>query len=158
MEIRYGWTDGSNPAFQNFYKITEEYYSQIAGGLENRKTFVPFNVLNDIKDVLIAYDYDRDKTPVACAAFRLHSETDAEIKRVWVEPSYRREHIAKKMMEELEYKMAEKGFKRAILQTREIMSDAVSLYIGLGYSRINNYPPYDKMDGAICFAKYLVSG
>lgn len=45
MEIKYKWTDGSDEAFQNFYKITEEYYSQIVGGLENRKAFMPFNVL-----------------------------------------------------------------------------------------------------------------
>lgn len=38
MEIKYKWTDGSDEAFHNFYKITEEYYSQIAGGLENIKS------------------------------------------------------------------------------------------------------------------------
>ncbi len=154
MEISYEWTDGSDAAFQGFYRITEEYYSQLAGGLENRKSFVPFNILKDIDDVLIAYTGDR--VPVACASFKRYSETDAEIKRVWVEPDYRKEHIAKNMMEKLESRIREKGFQRAILQTRETMEAAVSLYTGLGYRRIENYPPYDEMSGAVCFAKELL--
>jgi hypothetical protein len=35
------------------------------------------------------------------------------------------------------------------------MKDAVGLYKKLGYKQIDNYPPYDKLDGAICFAKIL---
>ena len=47
------------------------------------------------------------------------------------------------------------NYKRAILQTRPIMTDAVGLYEKRGYSFIDNYPPYDKLDGAICMAKEL---
>lgn len=78
-----------------------------------------------------------------------------EIKRVWVEPEYRRQHIAADMMKQIEMKAKEQGFQRTILQTREIMSDAVGLYKELGYYRIDNYPPYDEMNEAICFAKNL---
>ena len=35
------------------------------------------------------------------------------------------------------------------------MIDAVRLYSKRGYYQIDNYPPYDKMEGAICFAKDL---
>ena len=47
------------------------------------------------------------------------------------------------------------GFKRAILQTRPIMLDAVGLYEKRGYVLIDNYPPYDKLEGAICMALNL---
>ena len=47
------------------------------------------------------------------------------------------------------------GYKRTVLQTREIMEDAIGLYKKLGYTQIDNYPPYDRLDGAICFAKEL---
>jgi ribosomal protein S18 acetylase RimI-like enzyme len=60
------------------------------------------------------------------------------------------------MMVQIEDRAKEKGFKRVILQTREIMVDAVGLYEKLGYERIKNYPPYDTMDSAICFAKNLI--
>lgn len=59
------------------------------------------------------------------------------------------------MMNLLEQKAKQNGYKRMILQTREIMEDAVGLYRKLGYLMIDNFPPYDKLDGAICLAKEI---
>ena len=59
------------------------------------------------------------------------------------------------MMDLIEKRASEMGYKRTVLQTREIMTDAVGLYQKRGYEKIDNYPPYDKLDGAICFAKNL---
>jgi ribosomal protein S18 acetylase RimI-like enzyme len=59
------------------------------------------------------------------------------------------------MMKMIENKAKEQHFTRTILQTREAMTEAVSLYEKLGYYRIENYPPYDKLDGAVCYAKDL---
>ena len=151
-KIIYKWTDGTDESFQRFYIITEDYYSKIVGGIENRKSYVPYNISASIQDVLIAYV---GNVPVACSGLKKYSENDIEIKRVWVEPEYRGKHIAANMMTQIEIKAREKGFQRTILQTREKMSDAVGLYKKLGYCQIDNYPPYDKMDGAICFAKDL---
>ncbi|SFU92856.1 GNAT family N-acetyltransferase [Butyrivibrio sp. M55] len=150
--IVYKWTDGSNKDFQEFYKKTEEYYSKIVGGIENRRAFVPYNHSDGIPNVLIAY---MDDVAVACAGFKSYSEDDAEIKRVWVEPSCRGRHIAKSLMNQIEDRAQKLGYKRAILQTREIMADAVGLYEKLGYSKIEKYPPYDNLVGAVCMAKEL---
>lgn len=38
--IIYKWTDGNDEDFQRFYLKTEEYYSSIVGGIENRKGFI----------------------------------------------------------------------------------------------------------------------
>jgi GNAT superfamily N-acetyltransferase len=70
-----------------------------------------------------------------------------------VEPEYRRKGIAVSIMDKLEGKALVQGYKRLILQTRPIMPDAVGLYAKLGYEQIDNYPPYDKLDGAVCYAK-----
>ena len=59
------------------------------------------------------------------------------------------------MMHMIEEKARETGYKRTILQTRLIMTDAVRLYESRGYSGIGNYPPYDKLNGAICMALEL---
>ena len=59
------------------------------------------------------------------------------------------------MMDVFEKRALELGFKRAILQTRPQMEEAVRLYTKRGYVLIDNYPPYDKLEGAICFAKEL---
>ena len=148
-QIEYTWTDCKNVDFQNFYLKTEDYYNQIMGGSENRKAFIPYNLSESVTDVLIA---TLDGKAIGCAGLKKYSESDVEIKRVWVEPEYRGRHIASQMLEMLEEKGKEKGYKRAILQTRPIMLDAVKLYENRGYSLIDNYPPYDKLEGAICMA------
>ena len=152
MQISFRWTDGKDQDFQSFWLKTEEYYNQLVGGAGNRKAFMPYNISDNIPHVLIAYDGD---TAVGCAGLKPYSGNSAEIKRVWVEPSYRRGHIAQEMMTQLEKKALENGFNRLILQTREIMTGAVRLYMKLGYHCIQNYPPYDNLDGAVCFAKEL---
>ena len=152
MVADYQWTDGNNSDFQMFYQKTEEYYSKIVGGLDKRKAFVPYNASTAIDHVIIVYD---GKTAIACAGLKHYSEADAEIKRVWVEPEYRGKHIAQDMMKQLEDKARNEGYKRLILQTRELMTDAVGLYEKMGYTRIDNYPPYDTMAGAVCYAKEL---
>ncbi len=152
MGSRFVWTDGNDKVFRDFYAITEEYYSSIVGGRENRRGFIPFNLSSDIGDVLLVFC---DDIPAACAGLKRYSETDAEIKRVWVQPEYRGRHIASEMMERLEARAVELGYKRLILQTREAMTAAVSLYTRLGYEKTANYPPYDKLEGTVCFAKCL---
>jgi len=152
MNLRFVWTDGDNKDFSYFYDITEEYYNQIVGGKENRKSFVSHNLSSTIDIVLICYDED---TPIGCVGLRKYSDTDVEVKRLWVEPTYRKKHIALKLMELIEEKAKSIGYIRIILQTREIMESAVKLYEGLGYERIEKYPPYDTLQGAICMAKYI---
>lgn len=152
MNIKYRWTNGNDEAFQRFYLKTEEFYSSIVGGRKNREAFIPYNISESITDVLIA---EADGVPVGCAGLKAYSDTDVEIKRVWVEPEFRKNHIADEMMDQLEAKAVEEGFKKAILQTRPQMEAACSLYLKRGYILIDNYPPYDKLEGAICFAKVL---
>ena len=59
------------------------------------------------------------------------------------------------MMYRIEERAQMRGYRRVILQTREIMADATGLYAKLGYHRIDNYPPYDRLEDAICYAKEL---
>ena len=150
--MEYIWTDGNDQVFQCFYLKTEKYYSKIVGGKKNRTGFIPYNLSESISDVLIAYAYDK---AVGCAGLKRYSDQDVEIKRVWVEPEWRGKHIATGLMDQIEDKARQMGFKRAILQTRPIMPDAVGLYESRGYVLIENYPPYDKLEGAICMALNL---
>ncbi len=152
IQVEYRWTNGNDEDFHRFYLETEAYYSSIVGGLKNRQAFVPYNLSESVSDVIIA---SVNGTAVGCAGLKPYSESDAEIKRVWVEPNYRRNHIADELMNRVERKAMERGFQRTILQTRLIMKDAVGLYLKRGYCQIENYPPYDQLDGAVCFAKVL---
>lgn len=98
--IIYKWTDGNDEDFQRFYLKTEEYYSSIVGGIENRKGFIPYNISESITEVLIAYI---DDTAVGCAGLKRYSEEDVEIKRVWVNPENRGQHIALDMQRNTVY-------------------------------------------------------
>ena len=151
-EITYTWTSVTNSDFQMFYQITEDYYSSLVGGVSKRKGFVPYNASAQIPDVLIAND---DGKAVGCAGLKRYDDKSTEIKRVWVQPEYRRQHIADKMMQLVEQKTKEQGFARVILQTRPQMTEAVGMYTKRGYKLIENYPPYDKLVGAVCYAKEL---
>ena len=151
-ELEFIWTDGNNEEFHQFYLETEDYYSSIVGGKKNREGFIPYNLSESISDVLLAY---MDGVAVGCAGLKKYNDSDVEIKRVWVEPDCRGRHIATELMDRIEDKAREMGFKRAVLQTRPIMEDAVGLYEKRGYELIGNYPPYDKLEGAICMALNL---
>ena len=54
LMTEYRWTDGNDEAFREFYLKTEEYYSKIVGGKENRTGFIPYNLSESISDVVIA--------------------------------------------------------------------------------------------------------
>ena len=93
-------------------------YNRLVGGEEKRKQFIPYNVSSAVDNVLLVF---LGNEAVGCSGLKKYSDTDAEIKRVWVEPEYRGKQIASTMMKFLEQKAAERGFKRLILQTREKM-------------------------------------
>lgn len=152
MNMEYIWTNGNDEVFQRFYLKTEEYYNGIVGGKKNRTGFIPYNLSESIPYVLLAY---ADGKAVGCAGLKRYSDQDVEIKRVWVDPEWRGKHIATGLMDLIEDKARQMGYKRAILQTRPIMPDAVCLYESRGYVLIDNYPPYDKLEGAICMALCL---
>ena len=152
MKVVYKWTDGNSEDFQRFYSKTEEYYSIIVGGIRNREGFVPYNISANITRVLIAYV---EGVPAGCVGLKTYSEHEIEIKRLWVNPEYRGNHIADELMDRIEKRAKYFGYEKAILQTRPQMKEAVNLYKNRGYVLIDNYPPYDKLEGAICFAKTL---
>ncbi len=151
-EITFQWTDGNHPAFLHFYAVTEAYYSRIAGGAQHRAGFVPYNASSDIPWVLLALD---GAQPVGCAGLKQFSTSDAEVKRLWVDPKYRKRGIAAALMDQIEDRARQMGYRRVVLQTRPVMTDAVALYAKRGYALIPNYPPYDRLDGAVCYAKLL---
>lgn len=146
------WTDGMNDDFQRFYKITENYYNKVVGDKKLRKGFIPHNNSALITEALVVYVSER---PVACAGLKKYSDRAVEAKRIWVEPQYRKNGIGSQIFEELEKKAKDLGYKKLILQTRAEMTDALKLYDEIGFERIVNYPPYDHLEGAMCFAKAI---
>ena len=152
MDIEFRWTNGSDEAFHDFYLKTEDFYSSIVGGRKNREAFIPYNISESISDVLIA---EIDGKAIGCGGLKMYSMNAIEIKRLWVNMEYRGKHIASEIMERLEERAEREGYTRLILQTRPQMEGAIRLYTKRGYKKIDNYPPYDKLEGAICFEKCI---
>lgn len=146
------YTDGSNEDFITLCQGLDDYLNMLAGGEENRLEYVPYNTLDDIHDVIVAYD---DTIPVGCGSFKRHDDDTAEIKRVFVKDEYRGQGIAKEIMSLLEQKAREKGYKKLILETGKFLTPAVSLYRSSGYTVIPNYGQYKDMPESVCMEKTL---
>jgi len=151
MEIIY--TDGSNPDFIMLCHMLDDYLNQIVGCEEDRLQYIKYNTLEDIHDVIIAYD---DNIPIGCASFKLYKNDIAEVKRVFVKEEYRGKGISKELLQHVESSAKEKRYKKLILETGAPLVEAMSLYKKLGYTTIDNYGQYKCMKDSICMSKTLV--
>jgi len=151
--MRYEYTDGCNQDFIGLCHSLDEYLNNIVDGEENRSQYIPYNALEDIHDVILAYD---DVNPVGCAAFKYYANKTAEVKRVFIKENYRGKRISKEIMNLIEQRAKEKGFTKLILETGELLVEAMHLYQSLGFVVIPNYAPYENMMDSVCMEKKLL--
>jgi putative acetyltransferase len=86
----------------------------------------------------------RERHLVGGVGLRSISEPDlhfAEVKRLWVRPDLRREGIALALMNEVEVRANEFGYRTLFLETGPAQPEALSLYDATGWTRIEQYPP-----------------
>jgi GNAT superfamily N-acetyltransferase len=74
-----------------------------------------------------------DGSPAGCGAWRALPEGTAEIKRVYVEPAFRRRGLAQVIVAELEVAAARAGYGSVVLNTGRQQPEALALYAELGY-------------------------
>lgn len=150
--MRFEYTDGCNQNFIELCYGLDDFLNELVGGEENRAEYVQYNKLDDIHDVIVAYDC---KIPVGCASFKKYDNECAEVKRVFIKKEYRGQGISNKLMELLEKSAKEKGFKYFILESGEPLVAAMALYRKIGYKVIPNYGQYKNMADSICMKKEL---
>lgn len=150
--MRFGYTDGCNKDFTELCHGLDDFLNELVGGEENRIEYVQYNKLDDIHDVIVAYDND---TPIACASFKKYDNECAEVKRVFVKKEYRGMGLSKELMEMLEKRAREKGFQYFILESGEPLVAAMALYRKIGYKVIPNYGQYVGMEKSVCMKKKL---
>jgi len=96
-----------------------------------------------------------DGKPVACGALRPLDAETAEVRRMFVTASARRQGIAKAILAELENHALASGFSALRLETGNRQQSAMALYERHGFRRI---PPYGEYVGdpvSVCFEKRL---
>lgn len=118
----------------------------------DQQVYDTHNRIDPIPTAMVVY---RDDQPAACGCFRPIDGHSVEIKRMYVNPSYRRQGLAYSLLSALEEWAGELGYKRACLETGKRQPEAIRLYSKAGYRVIPNYGPYTEMDNAVCMEKHL---
>lgn len=73
-------------------------------------------------------------TPVGCVALRRASAAAGEIKRLYVEPPFRRRGVGRSLVQEILHRARRRGYGRVELETLPDMTAAVALYASLGFT------------------------
>ncbi|MFE3848092.1 GNAT family N-acetyltransferase [Flavobacterium sp. LB3P45] len=110
------------------------------------------NILALNPNVVLIYFEDK---PVACGCFKKYDENTIELKRMFVSPEARGMGFAQKIVKELELWAHELGFSYSVLETLYKQNEAVGLYQKVGYTIIENYPPYVGLENSICMKKQI---
>ena len=150
--MRFVYTDGGSLDFMELCHELDDFFNELVGGEENRAEYIPYNQLDDIHNVVVAYD---DDIPVGSASFKKYDDECAEVKRVFVKEEYRNKGIANELMELLENTAREQGYRYLILESGAPLVAAMALYRKIGYKVIPNYGQYREMPNSICMKKEL---
>ena len=97
----------------------------------------------------------RGERPAGCGALRPLERGIGEVKRMFVEPSARRQGIARIILEELETIAAQFGYRALRLETGLRQPEAISLYQSAEYRRVHCYGRYIDNPLSVCFEKRL---
>lgn len=143
-------TNSENPDFGGLVVQLDRYLAVMDG--DEHAFYDQYNKVSAIKEVVLAY---HNRQPVGCGAIKKYSETEAEVKRMYVHPDFRGQGIAKKMLHELETWASESGFSTCILETGKRQAEAIRLYQNYGYSIMANYGQYQNVANSICMKKVL---
>jgi GNAT superfamily N-acetyltransferase len=105
---------------------------------------------SDITAFFVAYV---DEVPVGCGGVRELTDSEAEIKRMFVASSSRGSGVSTAIIRELERFGRERGWSRLVLETGDRQPDAVRFYEREGYSRIENFGHYEGHAASLCYAR-----
>ena len=146
------YSNGSDPDFIQLCSQLDDYLNCIAGGVQNRKEYLPYNKPNSIQHAVILYDAD---TPIGCIGLRHYAKGVAELKRLYILETYRGFGFSKQLMEEIERLAITLEYHRLILETGMVLHAAMVLFHHMGYHKIPNFGPYITMRHSVCMAKDL---
>jgi GNAT superfamily N-acetyltransferase len=96
-----------------------------------------------------------DGVPVAMGGWRRLSDTEAEIKRMYVARSARRRGLARLVLVELERTAAAAGLVRLVLNTGPEQPAAIAMYEQAGYRPVPGFGHYAQYPDALFYGKEL---
>lgn len=120
-----------------------------------QSAFDRYNEIENLDTVVLAY---WNGMPAGCGCFKPFDEGRVELKRMYVEPEFRRLGIAQAVLHELEDWARELGYAAMVLETGTLQPQAISLYSTEGYQIIPNFDPYSGNELSICMEKRFAAG
>ena len=113
----------------------------------------PAPTADDITAFFVAFDENNE--PLGCGGLRQRDDTEAEIKRMFVDPRFRGTGVSTAILQRLEQYGRQRGWARLVLETGDQQPDAIRFYTREGYERIPNFGYYVDSPYSLCFAKAL---
>jgi GNAT superfamily N-acetyltransferase len=98
-----------------------------------------------------------DGVPAGCGGWRAQGDGVVELKRMYVEPAFRRRGIAALVLAELERSAAAAGHRHLLLNSGDRQPEALALYARAGYTPVVGYGVYADSPGAVFLGKDLDS-
>lgn len=80
-----------------------------------------------------------DETLVGCGGVQHVVDDTAEIKRMWIDDAWRRLGLGGRLLRHLELVAADLGRDRVVLDTNEVLLEAITMYQRAGYHAIERY-------------------
>ena len=96
-----------------------------------------------------------DGAPAGCGGWRARGDGVAELKRMYVEPAFRRRGLAALLLAELERTAAAAGHRHLLLNSGDRQPEALALYARAGYTPVAGYGVYADSPGAVFLGKEL---
>ncbi len=134
-------------------QVQEEYVRRYGG--RDAAVVEPGEFLPPHGTFLVA---EVDGVPAGCGAWRVLAPGVAEIKRVYVEPGFRRRGLARLVVAALEDGVARAGHRSVVLNSGHEQPEALALYAGLGYGPVTGYGIYAGYPNAVFLGKDLTGG
>jgi len=144
-------TTSENPDFRALVRLLDQDLAERDGA--EHGFYAQYNKIDLIRHAVVAY---RDDQPVSCGAFKEYAPDTVEIKRMYVQPEYRQQGLARAVLGELETWAAELGYPIAVLETGKRQPEAIALYQRSGYALTPNYGQYVGIENSVCLRKALV--
>src|SRR3954453_15386445 len=95
--------------------------------------------------------------PAGCGGGRVHDAGRGvvELKRMYVEPAFRRRGVAGLVLSALERTAADAGHRHLVLNSGDRQPEALALYVGRGYIPVAGYGVYAEAPGAVFLGRDL---
>jgi GNAT superfamily N-acetyltransferase/pimeloyl-ACP methyl ester carboxylesterase len=96
-----------------------------------------------------------DGQPVGCGGIRRWDAATAEIKRMYVDPAYRKRGLGRQILARLEAQARELGYRSLRLETGIRQPEAIGLYEQAGFHKIPCFGEFGNSPLSVCYEKRL---